>query len=153
MTRRSTCFSSFPTKLEPLSSPTHDPLPPFQDSQGYKLRCKFTYFLRIDKKNCQKSIVLSSFSVTLHRSCPRLWSDGQDSDILRSVIDALFLATRNYHKERQVKNNSRGECYGCCIYSRSVPRANYALRAHFSGCIIQASVGIQSLFVHLSRPW
>ena len=58
-----------------------------------------------------------------------------DSDILRSVIDALFLATRNYHKERQVKNIRRNECYGCSIYSRSVPRAVYALTHTFQGVV------------------
>ena len=60
---------------------------------------------------------------------------GEDSDILRSVIDALFLATRNYHKERQVKNIRRDECYGCSIYSRSVPRADYALTHTFRGVL------------------
>ena len=50
-----------------------------------------------------------------------LWLVGDDNDILKSVIDALFLTTQNYHKRRPVKNiaevNATGVVYTpgvCC---------------------------------------
>ena len=74
--------------------------------------------------------------VILHRSYPRLRANGWDGDILESVIDALFLAIWNFHNtDKPVKSNSGDECYGCSIYSRSVPRANYALTHTFRGAL------------------
>ena len=62
--------------------------------------------------------------------------NGWNSDILESVIDALFLAIWNFHNtDKPVKSNSGDECYGCSIYSRSVPRANYALTHTFRGAL------------------
>ena len=59
-----------------------------------------------------------------------------------------FWLSETSTNDRPVKSNSRGECYGCSIYSRSVPRANYALMHTFGAYYIITGVGIQTLFVH-----
>ena len=89
-----------------------------------------THFFLFNKVKSHKDFV------SLHRSYPRLRANGWDGDILESVIDALFLAIWNFHNtDKPVKSNSGDECYGCSIYSRSVPRANYALTHTFRGAL------------------
>ncbi|MBR6938951.1 MAG: hypothetical protein IKH63_15450 [Prevotella sp.] len=76
---------------------------------------------------------------------------GEDSDILESVIDALFLVCLNYHNQISNQGIAEVNATGVCIYSRSVPRANYALTHTFRVYYILTSVGIQILFIPLER--
>ena len=59
---------------------------------------------------------------------------GEDSDILRSVIDALFLATRNYHKRNLSRTIAEMNATGVVYTTRSVLRG-FGL-THTFGCVV-----------------
>ena len=59
------------------------------------------------------------------------WGDG---DILESVIDALFLATRNYHKRNLSRTTAEMNATGVVYTTRSVLRG-FGL-THTFGCIV-----------------
>ena len=68
----------------------------------------------------------------------------------KASLMLCFWLSETSTNDRPVKSNSGGECYGCSIYSRSVPRANFALMHTFRVHYILTGVGIQTLFVHWS---
>jgi len=74
--------------------------------------------------------------VSLHRSYPRFGRMGGTATYWKASLMLCFLAIWNFHNtDKPVKSNSGGECYGCSIYSRSVPRANCALTHTFRGAL------------------
>ena len=74
---------------------------------------------------------------------------GEDSDILESVIDALFLATQNYHNKDQSRTIADMNATGVYILPECA-EGKLCPHAHFLGTFILTSVGIQILFFHWS---
>ena len=73
------------------------------------------------------------FFVFLHRPTKVCWLMGNGWWHIGKRHWCFVFDRLNYHNQIPIKDKCGGECYGCSIYSRSVPRANYALTHTFRG--------------------
>ena len=128
---------------------------PYEDIAHKVMSSVFYYFIFINSPTRQINnnfcFSFIEFFVSLHRSYPRLWVEmGGTATYWKASLMLCFWLSETSTNDRPVKSNSGGECYGCSIYSRSVPRANFALMHTFRVHYILTGVGIQTLFVHWS---